>query len=433
MELPDDPLPRTYVQIAASILGVGLLVTSTAIAWSAVDVFRLPKEIAFRTEAILLGVLLVFMATGKEGWRVLRHGMPRLHVLLPLLIVVWTLVTTLTSTNRPLSEESLVTVVAAAVIFLVTRRVAPHLSLLALDVCLGIASINAVVVTLQEYTSWNPFVFPAEARGHISSTALIGNPNDVGSYLVLPALAAVIALATIPGRRRVLYALFTAVLTTGLIASGTRTAMIAFTCGVVVFALLRPLRQSLITLLIFLIAAGVVLRPSTRVGQRARATVAAARARRYDVLFSERLPPFLSAYDMFRSRPLLGLGPGTFKYHFMDARMEIEKRYPASWTSGWPMNFGETHNDHLQTAAETGLPGYLLFLTAVGVVGLSARRHADAATAPATARFAHALRPPLAVTFFVLCLAQFPLQIAAPRIMTLTLAALSLGWERPRE
>ncbi len=349
------------------------------------------------------------------------------------MIVVWTLVTTLTSTNRPLSVESLVTVAAAAVIFLATRRMAPHLPLPAVDVCLGIASINAVVVTLQEYTGWNPFVFPTEARGHISSTALIGNPNDVGSYLVVPALAAIVALVTVPGRRRLVYAIFTLVLSTGLIASGTRTAMIAFTCGVVVFALLRPIRQSLITLLIFIIATGVVLRPSTRVGQRARETVAAARARRYDVLFSDRLPPFLSAFDMFRSRPLLGVGPGTFKYHFMDVRMEIATHYPASWTSGWPMNFGETHNDHLQTAAETGLPGYLLFLTAVGVVGLRARRSLTAATAPATARFAHALRVPLAVTFFVLCLAQFPLQIAAPRLMILTLAALSLGWESARE
>jgi O-antigen ligase len=433
MELRDDPLPRAYVQVAAAILGVGLLVTSTVIAWSAVDVFRLPKEIAFRTEAILLAVLLVFLATRKEGWRVLRVGLPRIDFLLPLLILGWTLVTTLTSTNRPLSEESLITVAAAVVIFLVTRRVGPHLPLLAVDVCLGIASINAIVVTLQEYTGWNPFVFPAEARGHISSTALIGNPNDVGSYLVAPAVAAIVALATVRGWRRILYALFTVVLSAGLIASGTRTAMIAFTCGVAVFALLRPIRQSLIILLVFIVAAGVVFRPSTRVGQRARETVAAARQRRYDVLFSERLPPFLSALDMFRSHPFLGVGPGTFKYQFMDARMEIEKHYPASWTSGWPMNFGETHNDHLQTAAETGLPGYLLFLAAVSVVGLSARRTLTAATAPARARFAHAFRAPLAVTFFVLCLAQFPLQIAAPRLMILTLAALSLGWETPRE
>ncbi len=433
MELRDDLLPRPYVQITAAILGVGLFVTSTAIAWSAIDVFRLPKEIAFRTEAILLAVLLVFLGTRKDGWRVLRDGLPLPDLVLPALITVWTLVTTLTSTNRPLSIESLITVASGAVIFLVTRRVAPHLPLLAIDACFAIASINAVVVTLQEYTGWNPFVFPSEARGHISSTALIGNPNDVGSYLVMPAVAAIVAVATVRGRRRIVYALFTIVLGVGLVASGTRTAMIAFACGVVAFALLRPIRQSLVTLLIFLVAAGVVLRPSTRVGQRARDTIAAARARHYDVLFSERLPPFLSALDMFRSHPILGVGPGTFKYHFMDARMEIEKHYPPSWTKGWPMNFGETHNDHLQTAAETGLPGYLLFLAAACVVGVRGRWRLEGVNVPATARFAHTLRAPLAVTFLVLCLAQFPLQIAAPRIMILTLAALSLGWELPRE
>jgi O-antigen ligase len=92
------------------------------------------------------------------------------------------------------------------------------------------------------------------------------------------------------------------------------------------------------------------------------------------------------------------------------------------------MNFGETHNDHLQTAAEAGLPGYALFLAGVAVVAFYGRRR-HRPEASAETQVAHALRPPLAVTFFVLCLAQFPLQLAAPRLMFLTFAALSLGWE----
>jgi O-antigen ligase len=336
----------------------------------------------------------------------------------------------LASTNRPLSVESFLTVLAAVVIFLATRRMAPHLPLLALDLCLAVAAINAVFVTVQEYSRWNPFTFPPAVLAHLRSTALIGNPNDVGSFLSAPALAAIVAAAAIPGWRRLVYIVAAVVLTVGVVASGTRTAMIALTFGVLVLALIRPWKQAVITLLLLVIVLGIVFRPGTRAGQRARGAIAAAQERRYDVLLSDRLPAFLAAFDMFRSRPLLGVGPGVFKFGFMKARMELEKSYPVAWTRGWPMNFGETHNDHLQTAAETGLPGYALFLAAVAMVGIRGpRQHAAAEDLP-VARFARMLRPPLAATFFVLCLAQFPLQLAAPRLMFLTLAALSVGWDQ---
>ena len=372
--LEDDRLPPAYVQVIAATLGVGLLIGSTVIGWHSIDAFRGPKEIALRTEAILLAVILVFAATAiGGGWRILIGGLRRIEIALPLAIVGWTALTMLTSTNRPLSEDSFVTVVAAAIIFLATRRVTPRLPLLALDVCLGIASINAVFVTAQEYFGWNPFYFPPEARGHISSTALVGNPNDVGSYLAAPLIAAIVATVAVPGWRRLPYAVATIVLTAGIGASGTRTAMLAVVSGVIVLALIRPLKQSLAVLVVLILTASIALQPSTRIGQQARSLVAAARDRHYDVLFSERLPPFLTAIDMLRSHPLLGVGPGTFKFHYMDARMDLQRRYPPAWTRGWPQNFGETHNDHLQTAAETGLPGYLLFLAAVAVVAFRGR------------------------------------------------------------
>lgn len=429
--LEDDRLPPAYVQVIAATLGVGLLIGSTVIGWHSLDVFRGPKEIALRTEAILLAVILVFAATAiGSGWRVLIAGLRRIEIALPLAIVAWTAVTTLMSTNRLLSEDSLVTVIAAAVIFLATRRVAPRLPLLALDVCLGVASINAVFVTAQEYFGWNPFYFPPEARGHISSTALVGNPNDVGSYLAAPLIAAIVAVVTVPGWRRLLYAAATIVLAIGLSASGTRTALGAVVCGVILLALLRPVRQALVVLAVVIMALVIALQPSTSLGRQARMLATAARQGRYEILFSERLPPFLTAVDMLRSRPLWGVGPGTFKYHFMDARIALEKRYPPAWTKGYPENFGETHNDHLQTAAEAGLPGYLLFLAAIAVVGFRGRRLQ--VTATVENRVARALRAPLATTFFVLCLAQFPLQIAAPRLIFITLAALILGWDGRR-
>ena len=90
------------------------------------------------------------------------------------------------------------------------------------------------------------------------------------------------------------------------------------------------------------------------------------------------------------------------------------------------MNWGDVHNDHLQVAAETGLPGYACFLIAIAV-GAGRRRRAVAASERAA--FAHALRWPLAVVIVVLSLAEFPLELAAPRLGLLTLGALCLTWD----
>jgi O-antigen ligase len=153
----------------------------------------------------------------------------------------------------------------------------------------------------------------------------------------------------------------------------------------------------------------------------------AAKSRSYAVLFSSRVVPFLAAADMVRSRPLTGVGPGCFKFHFMDERLTLTARYP-EWTRSWPEIYAETHNDHLQVAAETGLPGYAIFLTVAGLLGWTRRRRADDRQA-VEIRFVEMLRPPLVTTFLVIALAQFPLQIAAPRLMFLTFAAIAMRCE----
>jgi MYXO-CTERM domain-containing protein len=93
------------------------------------------------------------------------------------------------------------------------------------------------------------------------------------------------------------------------------------------------------------------------------------------------------------------------------------------------MNFGETHNDHLQVAAETGAPGYGLFAAAVLLVAIR-RRRTEGEILSVQQMVGRAMRAPLAATFFVAAMAQFPLQLAAPRLMFLTLAALSMAWDR---
>jgi O-antigen ligase len=421
-----------YWLVAVTLLGAGIVLIPILYTGAAVDTFRLPKEMAFRAEAIALALTGVFAATAAHTrWRDALRMLPRREWLLLAAIVIWSVVTTLTSSNRPLSERSVVTVLAAVAVYIATRFVAPTLRMPVLFVIFTGAFANAVLVTLQARLIWNPFVFGPEANGHLQSVGLLGNPNDVGGLLAGPAVVALIAAVAVRGWQRALYATSAAVFFTGIAMSLTRTAIIAFVAGTIVAALLRPWRQSVAVAVLLMIFAVVALR-STTVRASFTRLVTAARERDYPVLFSERAIPFLSAIEMVRAHPLTGVGPGCFRYHFMPTRLALEKRYPPSLTRGWPMNFGETHNDHLQVAAETGLPGYALMAGAIALLAIpSRRRRGDTTPLTREQTVGHAIRAPLAATFFVLALAQFPLQLAAARLMYLTLGAIAISWDRP--
>ena len=97
-------------------------------------------------------------------------------------------------------------------------------------------------------------------------------------------------------------------------------------------------------------------------------------------------------------------------------------------------SFGEVHNDHLQVASETGLPGYALFLTALVLLALpSWRRRAVAAEGSggdsSRGDLVRLLALPLAVSLFVLALAQFPLELVAPTHAYLWAAAVVMAWK----
>jgi O-antigen ligase len=389
------------------VLGAGLLLTATIVTGGA-DRFRLPKELVFRGEAIVAAALLVFWATSRRrtwsfSWRP--------EYVLGAAIVGWAAVTTVTSTNRLLSIEALITVAAAAIIFLASSLAAQRLLV---DVVMIGCSINAVAVILQELRIWVPFPTPPNVSHHYGSVGLLGNSNDVGTCLAAPAVVAFAIAVTAGGKRRWIYGAVALFLAGGIVASATRTAAAAVVAGLVVFGLIHSRRAALLVVAGLLVFGLVLATSATTLGSQMRALAHAAAHRDLQQVFSERLLPFLTAIDMTRDHPLLGVGPGCFRYHYMPYRVGLFGRYPEAWTKGYPMNWGEVHNDHLQVAAETGLPGYALFLAAIALCA---------------GRKPHLLRWPLAAAIAVLTLAQFPLELAAPRLVLLTLGAVALRWD----
>lgn len=405
------------------VLAAGLLVTAVIIT-NGNDHFRLPKELAFRAEAIALLALGVFWRTSKKRTWVFER---RPEFVLAAIVLLWTIITTATSTNRLLSIDSLITVLAASVIFIATSLAAQTATFAAIDVLMIGGCINAIVVILQELKIWTPYQPAPDVDTHMGSVALLGNPNDVGTYLVAPALAAIVLAVIANGKRRWIYAVVSLLLIAGIVASATRTAIIAFVIALVVFALTHSRRMAIAVIAVLLILGAVMSTPRTFLGRSVRRLASAAKNHDYQHLFSERAVPFLAAFDMWRDHPIVGVGPGCFKYNFMSYRVALDRHYPPEWTRGYPMNWGEVHNDHLQVAAETGLPGYLLFLAAIAIAAGRRKR-----TTPATkeAAFARAFRWPLAALVLTIALGQFPLELAAPRLMLLTLGALSMTWDR---
>src|SRR6266513_3330708 len=223
-----------------AVLAAGALTIPTIIT-SGSDAFRLPKELAFRAEAILLLAAAVFWLTSRtRTWRIGRGA----ELVVAATIVGWTLLTTATSTNRLLSADSLITVVAAAVIFIATCVAAQALSIVAVDVLMVGACANAALVILQETNLWTPLALTIQ--GHYASVGLLGNANDVGTFLVAPAIAAVVVAVTAPGARRWIYALIALLLGGGVVASGTRTALGALVAALIVFALLHSRRAAIV-------------------------------------------------------------------------------------------------------------------------------------------------------------------------------------------
>jgi O-antigen ligase len=177
-----------------------------------------------------------------------------------------------------------------------------------------------------------------------------------------------------------------------------------------------------------LLIGGVALHPGAR--GRMKSLVTSARSGAVLEMSSYRLPAFVAAWRMFRGRPLVGVGPGVFGTQFMTYKLALDADHP-NWIRVGNQNFGEVHNDHLQLLAETGLPGYLLFVAALALLARLSFARREVITE--RIRFARTFALPAAASFAVLALAHFPMQLTSTMVPAVFLAALAFAWMEPDE
>ena len=405
------------------------------------DSFRLPKESFITLVGIIIiavGLLALIFGIARISRTVLRDRV----LLLIGAIVVWTSVSAMASTNRTISMQTLAYVVCLAAFTVAVYVIGRRAPLRAVMLMFIAAVPNCILYILQEFRIWNPLatkeqIDQAWFARHIFSSALIGNPDDVGGYLVPIALAAATLGVTAPTRRQKQFSIAAAVLFGGtVVATQSWGAIGAYTAALVtLFALTRrkPLRPILLASLLGI--AVVIGYPPFRARLHTVVSTFAARsvdAYAIDVAFSNRLTPFAAAMGMFRDHPLTGVGPGCFGWHYYSYKVLFENAHPDMRKSATAyFNFGETHSDHLQTLAVSGLPGYALFWTAVVLVAsCSWPKRESKIPAPVDGRseFSRHFGLPFAVAFALHTVSQFPLELAAPMSQVLYAAGLCVAW-----
>lgn len=404
----------------AALILAGTLLTPLVISWRGEDHFRLPKELLVVAVAILC--VVVFAAGALVGRRRWPWSGDRLPLLIAGAAFAWGIVSTIASTSRPLSVQALVWGASLGVVWLASsvglRRVRPVTLAVAMFVP---ALVNGVLVLLQTFGLWNPWTFDTGMPQRLTRNALLGNPNDVGAYL---ACVTLFAMGMLVSSRRWPYGVVAAICATAVFATETITAIVAlFIALIAMLIMVRPRLGLAAAVVSPLLVAGILLLyPATNA--RLRAAEASIRAGDWGSVMSGRLPPFLAAWEIFRDHPLLGSGPGTFRQHYLPYYSRLEERYPSA-LAGAPRGsmFVETHNDHLQLLAETGLPGYLLVAGGIAVIAIRISRRAQG--------IARLLALPTATLLLVLMLAGFPLHLAAPAWTCAVMGGAALAWSDP--
>jgi hypothetical protein len=276
-------------------------------------------------------------------------------------------------------------------------------------------TIEAAIVLLFLSPSRQPdsFALLDQLRGRYAWIGTMGNPADVATFLVLPALLAA-QRGISRHRHRLPNAAAAALMVAVVLGTRTLTAFAALAVGVLVLLWRAVPSRRRLPLMAAAVALMAILFAVSPLATRVSGAIRDARGPDLLWIGSGRAAGYAAAASMLAARPAAGVGfdlfeANSFRYQSPDSLAERGR------VLGLATGFGEAHNDLLQYAAETGLVGLALALAGLGWAAWH-RPRGDAVVASS----------PLVVAAALLALSQFPLHLAAIAAQWVVLAALAL-------
>ena len=328
--------------------------------------FGTPKRAFFQIAVAALLVLFSLQLIVTPGR--LTSGSTPIDVLL-LAWIAWEAISSAHSCDRGESMRELIySASTVAFFFLITRNVGERtqaLSLIGVIVAMGVIEASYGIperlgLKLLYESRVKETLSQAEVlgvRGSILGT--FGNANQLASYLSLTCPLLLGIISTCRGFRRALLIVCLAVVLTCLILTGARGSWIAVLAGLSLFTVWgarrnrrAALRVAGFTLLLLALLFMTVTHFKPQIAHEL-----AGRLRGSFASLNYRLLTWRASLHMIAHHPLLGSGPGTFKLLFLPTLADYLRGLDPLSYWGLTEKMNEPHNEYLQLAAETGLPG----------------------------------------------------------------------------
>jgi O-antigen ligase len=243
-----------------------------------------------------------------------------------------------------------------------------------LRMCTAAGALGAVYGVLQ-YCGWDPLIPAAAYHAGEGPFMIVRPPGTLGqadyfaAWLVtvfFAALALAAVKETSAGRLAARIAAGLAAL--AILLSGTRAALLALVAGILILALMRPLRitrnaialgtAGAVCLIVFYFSP-----PGARLRARAHWSME-------DTWGGARLPLWRDSLAMFAHRPWTGFGPETFSIQFPQFQsLTLARAYPDSYHES-------PHNMFLDVLTAEGVGGAATML-ALTILGFCAYRRLD--------------------------------------------------------
>ncbi|HVG10265.1 MAG TPA: O-antigen ligase family protein [Thermoanaerobaculia bacterium] len=411
--------PPSFASTLGEIFAWALMIVSPFLVVAGKESFRLPKLMVGEWLGLASVLCLAWnlRAAGlRDAWR-----LPAVRAVLPALLVasagIWT-------TAHPLHvREALfdLWIGAACLVGWSAGLERERLERL-LRGLIWPAAVLALVGILQFHRIWEPLRLTGiQYDPRLGVTSFAGNPGDLSSYLVLPALIALWMLLS-PGRRRWMAAAALALCLYGLALTQTLASLAAVAAGAVVLALLKlPRRKVLAGLAAAAVVAIVLVLAVAPLRVRVAGKLRGLAEGDLNEVLTGRLDGWRAALWMMREHPLAGVGHGAYLPEYVPAKLALLDRGVEFLPGQVTPVFDNAHNELLNAGAEWGIPGLLALAWGLWIVLRAARSRKDS--------------PALAwsglTALVVLSLAYFPFHVAIVAFPALLFLAWVLQEERP--